>query len=725
MEIDYKKYIKFSSIVCFVIGFFKMYVPLYGILSMLLGLLLYSYSEKDIAELYKKRRQILLLIIIGFLFNILAGLFLLLAMENVKNHSKVLYKDYNPPDVSVASIVNSEAKKIDILLKLGVGMVFISGILFATTSWSLLTNLIKLIILLVLGFLFLGLSVFAEKKLKIQKTSYMYWFLSMSFFFTIMVGIGYFGLLGVDLTYVGTYHDIMYSITYLYFTILVFLSYYKYKKTSLLYVAYTGLFFSISYLLHSTNLHMIYSLWVLSSITVLVNIATPKEHALYKFNNLISYLYILAIFQAVAGVDRVLLLFTCLLNIFNLIWIAKKNNTIFDKIISIIAVYSLILISVDKVVLTMLLYTLFSILIRFKVLYDDEVTNKINQIIFFIMTILLFIPEIFLSNFNILMISSLYLGYNLISIIFSNKNDKRLLDSYFQPVALFLLTVSIGRILNTSFFEISYSLLFLLLSTIYVILYTLVEEKHKKIYLIATMVILFIITSINYVTLEVFFQFITFIPLLCLYYVHSKYEEKTIYSYILYIYILLNVYVSIIYFELIPVSIFNPILVLLIYLSLLVYNRKNKWLTFFNSFAILLPLTYLVSKIHSPEYMLVSRNILYFYALYLLLKYINMKKKNRDIVCISGVLLTVIQLLFIPNLIIGLYNGLVGIGLIVLGYYKKDYNYLFIIGVIVTVLNIIIQLIKLWALLPFWLYLLLAGLGIIGFVTYKELNHKK
>ena len=54
------------------------------------------------------------------------------------------------------------------------------------------------------------------------------------------------------------------------------------------------------------------------------------------------------------------------------------------------------------------------------------------------------------------------------------------------------------------------------------------------------------------------------------------------------------------------------------------------------------------------------------------------------------------------------------------GYLDKVHKSLFNVGIIITVVNIIYQLQNLWETVPFWLYLLIVGLGLIIFVTYKE-----
>ena len=54
----------------------------------------------------------------------------------------------------------------------------------------------------------------------------------------------------------------------------------------------------------------------------------------------------------------------------------------------------------------------------------------------------------------------------------------------------------------------------------------------------------------------------------------------------------------------------------------------------------------------------------------------------------------------------------------------EHYKKLFYCNIVITIVNIVVQLWEFWTQIPFYLYLLLVGIALIAFVTYKEL-HKK
>jgi hypothetical protein len=90
-----------------------------------------------------------------------------------------------------------------------------------------------------------------------------------------------------------------------------------------------------------------------------------------------------------------------------------------------------------------------------------------------------------------------------------------------------------------------------------------------------------------------------------------------------------------------------------------------------------------------------------------------------------GIIIAILFVLPINNYIVGIYIGLLGLITIMIGFSNNEYKSFFKGGVIMTILNILYQLREVWGQIPFSFYLLIGGLGIIGFVTYKEIKNKK
>ena len=184
-----KNMLKIASFINCIIGILFLKYSFFGILLLITGIILFVLSKSDDKDFLEAKTAILVMGIICIPLNLIASIVLFIVFDNLNNKVK-LSKENGPPNVIYK--VDNENKKIDLLLKLGVGMVFISGILFATTSWDFINDFIKAFVLIVMGITFMVLSIFTETKLKLYKSAYMYWILSALFFLLTIVGILYF-----------------------------------------------------------------------------------------------------------------------------------------------------------------------------------------------------------------------------------------------------------------------------------------------------------------------------------------------------------------------------------------------------------------------------------------------------------------------------------------------------------------------------------------------------
>ena len=74
---------------------------------------------------------------------------------------------------------------------------------------------------------------------------------------------------------------------------------------------------------------------------------------------------------------------------------------------------------------------------------------------------------------------------------------------------------------------------------------------------------------------------------------------------------------------------------------------------------------------------------------------------------------------FTESVLIGIVVGTISILLIVIGINKERFKHFVNVGIIFTLLNLIYQLRTVLTEIPFPIYLLIAGLTILGVVTYK------
>lgn len=163
-------------------------------------------------------------------------------------------------------------------------------------------------------------------------------------------------------------------------------------------------------------------------------------------------------------------------------------------------------------------------------------------------------------------------------------------------------------------------------------------------------------------------------------------------------------------------------IILLLVIKIFIKNEFLKKLTYF---IIILPLFDILNDIFMDnELKIIIESITLLYLTFLATKFLFKSKDSKNIFAIIGIIIS-LQNVFYSSYIINLYVGMVGLIIIMIGYNKKELFAVFITGIIITILNILIALSNLWEEIPFWLYLLLGGLGIIIFVTYKEIKKSK
>ncbi|MBQ8131666.1 MAG: hypothetical protein IJ193_04165 [Bacilli bacterium] len=716
-----KIFILASGIINILVGLSSVaHFSVYGLITLILGfIILLLGTEEETAT--KNKNLLTAVAIVSMLTTVIPGVLLMLGISELK-----------PDIMKQEEIVDPESKKIDILLKLGVGMVFISGILFATTTWEAITLPIKLIVLVFLGILFQGLSIFAEQKLKITKTSIMYYILSMSFFFAVCIGICYYGLFGAEVTYSGLKSDFAYAITYFYLALLCAVSFGKYKKEGLLYIIYTAITIGLFYLLSALGATLVIRVLVLSTITLILNVVINKEHSLYKFNNVTSYIYPILLVIACFDQELVYLTSAAVINILNTTYLMIKNESRISRYGSLFTNYLLVLFTVIAYeteyapIIMVSLLALQTLLIRFKIFHNDNAINQINQIMYAAFTLFLFFIALTLKDFQPALIGCIYLLGNLLGEADSKDYERNKLEDQLRPLGLFLVAIGLNHFINLHMVYIPYTYPMALLLIVYALIHKFSYSEAKVGYFVAFLTVLGLESLINSGDQNGLIQILTTIPTGYLF-MNSIPEENKKKSTVLYIALLIDIYLAIItYNSYNSIGLINPLIVIAIYFILNYIFKDEYQLKMIGDFAILAPLFYEVNQLFEyQDFKLVCTNIIELYGLYLIIKYFfKDKNSDRNGIIVAGLTLILLQVIFTTSLVVAIYVGLVGILLIAIGYSKDDLPVLFKAGVVVTIINIVFQLRALWSQLPFYLYLLVGGLAIIGFVTYKEIKKK-
>ena len=94
-------------------------------------------------------------------------------------------------------------RNISWALILGVILLFIGGLVFATSNWSSMNNLIKVLFVSLVSIIFFASSYIADKYLNIKKTAFAFMTLGSLFLPVSIISIGFFELLGTWLSFYG------------------------------------------------------------------------------------------------------------------------------------------------------------------------------------------------------------------------------------------------------------------------------------------------------------------------------------------------------------------------------------------------------------------------------------------------------------------------------------------------------------------------------------------
>ncbi len=722
-----KSLIKIAGTMNFIIGVMAFNIPVYGVLMIITGTILYLLTTTP-EKIKDNKVVIIIMAIICVPLNLISAILLFCSYDNIEKYNRIHGKNAPP---KVVYKLDKESQRLDLLIKLGVGMVFISGILFATTTWDFINIIGKAIMLIVFGILFLCLSLFTEKKLKLYKSSYMYWLLSMSFFILVIVGFLYFGVAGSYLTYKGTGSDLAYFITFITASGLITTTYLKFQKKYLLYGTYSTLFIGLFYILSFLKQPPVDALSIISVIVLIINVLSPKKSILFNFSKILSLLLFAFIIKNAEGANDLSLLLASIINITNLnslLIIDSKEEPILYIILTYLLIYlgivPLTALGDYNALAVAIITALYTLVINTNILQTNS-TDKLFNNLFYSMTTLI----TFVISCNVLPITSpfiiiIYIIVNEISKYGLFNSEKQDITRFVEPISLLCLIISF-QVNIVSEFHIQTSLaiaslLFSVLSLLYI------DKKDKMIYFIFGMISTFFTLVTNMYNPNIFVALLSIISALILFTKSYEKENNNVFSVLTYILLLSSMYCPFVVSNLLEI---NILLVTLIFILLIIVTGlilKNDIISKIGLFYIVMPILSLIGNTElSYEYTSIIRSFLLLYILFLILKLFIKDATARNVLGIIGVIFSLSEVFFVNNMVNGIYSGVIAIILIFIGFKYEELSPLLKFGIVLTIINIIYQLKELWQFLPFWLYLLVGGLTIIGLVTYKELKRQK
>ena len=718
-----RDYLKAAAIINIVLGLLTQYFHYLSFFYIITGvILLYLSCSKD-ETLVNAKNIILILGIILLPVNLISSVIILSAISSLN------IKNSNGPPVIIKKVMDPEMKKIDTLLKLGVSMILLSGILFATTTWNIISLGVKVIALLCFSVIFMIISYITEKKFKLYKSSYMYWIIAISFLIFGFITIFYFKVISEDLSYFGIKRDLAFFITFFVMIGLSLASYLKYSKEYLLYILFTVSLLALSSILH----YIIPEQMIVISIISIIIFAILLRKSNNKLYNYCKNISILTALYTVMNIQKSLPLISLLaVTIIIATQLLLTKNEKDQPIIRLIIIYLLGILSITSFDLKIsslyfLLFILFSILtiiIKYKIIIDDEKYCKINYILYIVLSIFAIIvtfqqePIICLFINLTLLIEHILLPQNI-----EETHDMNY-SMYIQPLCIYLSVLSLFNIISSTYY-ITIQQTLSITAIIYCFIHFFYKEKSKYyLYLLLSVGVNLLFLMIQEDSISIILIIMPIIYLLRNDYINVK-NNLNIKSYISYIYLLIYLNILLFNINIISTSVLINSGILLWLLIVFIILIKDTTIDKINYIATIVPLLRITNELYEYQdlfYIMIS--IIILYITFIIITFFITNQKNKETLAIIGIIIAVLYVIGYSSYIVGLYIGILGLIIILIGFYKKEYKYLFTTGIVITVINIIIQLREVWGIIPFWLYLLVGGLSIITFVTYKQINKK-
>ncbi|ERJ11767.1 hypothetical protein [Haloplasma contractile] len=190
-------------------------------------------------------------------------------------------------EVTKRKHVNPKDTYQTMLLTIGVLLVLLAGVVFATTSWDAYDNFIKLVFLSSGSVIFFLASIIAEKKLKIEKTGLAFWSLGSLYIPILFLGIGFFGLFGDYLSLQGEGRYLLGFIATLVAAPIYYYSSIKYNDMIFSYVTLTCISLLFAFIGLQVYENILFMLLILSSVNA-INLLVGKKiynQAIIKYLN--------------------------------------------------------------------------------------------------------------------------------------------------------------------------------------------------------------------------------------------------------------------------------------------------------------------------------------------------------------------------------------------------------------------------------------------------------
>lgn len=691
-----KEALKLSAILNIVVALLSYTITnsiMHPVILIILSVIYFSYLEKDNIN----KTSTILLALLNLILNPLSGIIMLVSTDKISTEKKEKIKE--------------EKQKIETPLNLGVGLISLSGIILATTNWEIINNITKTVMLIIIGIIFISLSIILEKKLNIKELSKKYYILGNIFIILSVIANGCLEVTSHWFSFNGGGKNLYIALTSIIISLLSQIAYKKYNEEMYKHLTYIGILLSLAFILIQLKISSELILIIVNIVLFIIHIRKQehlKEYAKYLTYG-IGLISVFVIDNSINTIEPIILGTTSIINIF----ITTMKNTRIEGILGTIIINILTLVTInnikiDEQIISIIIALTYGI---YYLLNLITIENKTFKTLMNIATNIILGIYILINIENSIVLITTALITTIASLInYSKKTIKY--ENILLPVKITTLGLSTLTLIDPELININYIIVALYLLALLVYLKT--TDKTKNI----SRIIFYILLGISIITNDSYLipSLIGVITALTFYLI-----EKNKTSYIVF---LITILMSLTYTNILNTTILvSGILLLLIYTLLTLLTLENKTINKINYLAIIIPFVLMISDADCIyELKEIILNLIGIYIVLLISILIIKKDKERNIVATILTSLLMIRIIFIESWMIGLYIGILGLIMILIGIMKKEYKALYIEGIIITIINILYQFKSILTELPLWIYLFLSGIIIIGLVTYKAIK---
>lgn len=652
-----------------------------------------------------------------------------------------------PKPKKVLTSEEKELRKMRNILAIGVGLVVLAGIIFATSNWESMSGIMKTIILIVAAFLFLFVSILAEKKLNLKLSGMMYYGLSNVLIVVSLICAGYFEIFGNWFSLNGNGSNLFLSVIWLFIAVLSVIGYIKYNQKRLLYLIYFALlsvlYFSLLPIGDFNGLaFMIVS--IIISIGAIVNGRNSYINIFNKFCKVILPLFTVILFFDITT-DRSFIIFNLISFIAYSIagyYLALVNNNEFFKAFApMFTLVNAIGISLagDTSSFVILIQIIIIALGIYSIGYykkNDKLIHNVSLVLCNLAWLYVVIESIDLRYYYLAVGTAFILLLSSIVVSFDKGSGNFHFEKIIEPIKIFILSYSLYKLLGS--FEFGFNASFIVIMTIiFLCMYLVRKNLIKFIYFIIcliTTLAVFITSLDKFAPIECISLVVVSLILLIsvLFTKEQRYFNfrEGIYAFLLIA--IFNMFYSFAskYEEVKLICILGTLISYMVAFLLVSRNNIMKLITII---AVFMPYywgleTFYDLYINENNFRLI-KDIKHIFSslpcLVLIVVYTRGFLKSLNLNVIKVIEIVLLSIWYVTVLMrnsaeIGLFVGIIALISILIGYKSEKYISFYYTGILFTLINLFVQLKDIWRIVPIWAYILVAGLILIGVVTYKE-----